>query len=273
MGQPPTPVENRDFETLNSIVSEVLFEKGTDTYRLPMPTDAEGKNLFHSAIERLEAWRQRNPGSSEDIVYYTEGLCYEKLGQPMNALETYRLVKTTDADLQKTVEEKISGLEDILNYFPPDQMGVGGLPPRDQSEEAIEAYKGTEWEPLVWILAENEAVNRALEERDSTGQVASTAYKEALEALIVRFSDSARIYEHWMRLGLYYENVAREWITVGEYGNNPKAWELADKALQKASEIYLKVSQADGFPEKREAQARLVTLEELSRKVERNLVR
>ena len=269
---PPTPVENRDLETLNTIVSEVLFEKDTDTYRLPMPRDAEGKNLFYSAIDRLESWRRRNPGQSEDIVYYTEGLCYEKLGQARNALETYSLVHSSDPDLTKATEERIVRLEEILSYFPDEEEKQSEVERKGTAEEAIKKFKGTEWEPLVWILAENEAVREALAKRDATGQVASIAYKDALEKLISRFKESRRIYEHWMRLGLYYENVAREWITLGEYGNNKKAWKLADQALQKCSEIYLKVSQADGYPEKREAQAKLVALEELSRKIETNLV-
>ncbi len=272
--QPATPVENRDYETLNAIVSEVLFEKTTDTYRLPMPRDAEGTNLFLSAIERLEAWRQRNPGQSDEILsiaYYTEGLCYEKLGQPLNALETYALVRSNDADLMSSVEERVARLGELLAFFPPENREAEGFTPSGNIEEAIETFTGTEWEPLAWILAENRVVREALEKRDSGGQVASTAYKDAIEGLIVQFSESRRVYEHWMRLGLYHENIAREWITMGEYGNNDKAWDLADKALQKASEVYLKVSQADGYPEKREAQAKLVTLEELSRKIELNL--
>ena len=32
----------------------------------PMPTDAEGKNLFHSAINRLESWKRAHPGSSKN---------------------------------------------------------------------------------------------------------------------------------------------------------------------------------------------------------------
>lgn len=270
---PPTPVASRDYETLNAIVSEVLFEKNTDTYRLPMPTDAEGKNLFLSAIERLEAWRARNPGKSSDVVFYTQGLCHEKLGRPFDALESYEYVETSDVDLEKSVRERMTTLDEILGYFPDAVPGEEKPPRTGEAASAVQKYEKTEWEPLVRILAENEAVQQALTKRDSTSQVASTAYKDALEELIVRFSDSRRIHEHWMRLGLYHETVAREWITLGEYGNNQKAWELADKALQKTSEIYLKVSQADGYPEKREAQAKLIALEELSRKIEKNLVR
>ena len=291
-----TPPKNVAGESISSIVSEIHLEKDRDVYRLPYPRDAEGRNLYESSLDRLDQWCRLHPNETDflDIVWFARGICHEKLGQLEEAQNAFTAVlsgtfpsgpaenqETTsemaDRDLRQAAREHAEVMADLIELFRPplEVPATEGFSPeeaaRARAEKAVEKYQGTEWESLALLLAENQAVKRCIELRSSRGSKGDAVYREAIEELIVRFSESKRIYSHWMRLGLHYEQVMREWVNRAEYGNETRSWELAEEALNKASEIYLKVSQADGYPEKREAQAKLLVLEETARKIERHL--
>jgi tetratricopeptide (TPR) repeat protein len=277
-----TPVENRPWETLSTIVTEVDLQRKTDVYRLPYPLDAEGKNLFSNAITRLDAWSQAQGTSSQanqsrDVVFFTRGLCSEKLGNLKEAAEDFNKVTTGDPELIKAAQRHHEVMEDLQNLFRPplraddaEEQQILLEASRSRMEEALTRYKGTEWESLVMLCTENKAVSEFLELQARRSQVGETAYRQAIETLITRFTESKRIQEHRLRLGIYYEEAAREWIARAEYDKEQEAWQLAQNALDKATEIYVRISQADGYPEKREAQARLDAIEELSKKVDQS---
>ncbi|NUN97634.1 MAG: hypothetical protein HUU16_15830 [Candidatus Omnitrophica bacterium] len=272
-----TPERNRPYESLNTIVSEVLLHRSDDTYRLPYPTDAEGKNLFSNATKRLDAWARSHPGQCEDIVAHAKGICHEKLGDVDAAEQAYSSVGGTDPDLPKVARKRSEVMADFRELFRPPLEGKDPEErlrlreaAKNRAETAIRKYKGTEWESLAWLLAENQAVAEFLDFQSRRGEVGEAAYREAIESLIERFPDSKRICEHWMRLALYHEEVARELVERAEYGGGQADWDLAKKALERATEIYVKISQADGYPEKREAQSRLDALEELAKKADQH---
>lgn len=278
-GPKRTPVQNRPYEDLTTIVNEVILHRSDDIYRLPYPLDAEGKNLFSNAIVRLEAWARVHPKQCEDIVAYTQGLCHEKLGHLREAADAYARVPPGDADLPRLAPKRRDAMLDLLEQFRPplhseDPSAQAQLMEGAQAryDEAVSKYRGTEWDSLAKLCAENRAVEEVLEPRNRQSGEGERAYREAIERLIVRFPESKRIQEHKLRLGIYYEEAAREWITRAENGQSD-AWTLAQKALDRATEIYVKVSQADGYPEKPEAAARLDAAEALSRKVDRNAPR
>jgi tetratricopeptide (TPR) repeat protein len=291
-----TPSKNVAGESISSIVSEIQLEKDRDVYRLPYPRDAEGRNLYESSLDRLDQWSRLHPNETAflDIVWFARGICHEKLGQLDEAQNAFTTVfsgafpsdaatdrETTsemaDQELRLVAREHAEVMADLNELFrPPLQVpATEDFTPeeaaRARAEKAVEKYKGTEWESLALLLAENQAVEHCAALRSSRGTSGEAAYREAIEESIVRFSESKRIHSHWMRLGLHYEQVMREWVTRAEYGNEAKSWKLAEEALNKASEIYLKVSQADGYPEKREAQAKLLVLEETAQKIETHL--
>jgi hypothetical protein len=273
-----TPYDNQASESLFSIVNEILLERGRDVYRMPYPLDAEGKNLFENALSRVDTWNSLHPGEFMDIVWYTRGVCHEKLGHLQQAFGCYSSVEADKPDLQKSADERaevMSDLMDLLGQNPGSDLQVSPAEPgvllKPREKSAIEEYGETEYESLVMLCLENIAVQRVSGLRGNSEAGARTAYKNAIEELIVEFEESKRIHQHWMRLGLYYEDTMREWITQAEYGTDPKAWELAKEALNKAEEIYFKVSRADGYTEKREAQARLELLRESALKIEQNL--
>lgn len=272
-----TPERNRPYESLNTIVSEVLLHRNDDTYSLPYPTDAEGKNLFSNAVKRLDAWARSHPGQCEDIVAHAKGICQEKLGDVEAAERLYQSVGGTDPDLPTAARKRAEMMSEFVELFRPPLEGKNAEErlqlreaAKNRAETAILKYKGTEWESLAWLLAENQAVAEFLDFQSRRGEVGEAAYREAIESLIARFADSKRICEHWMRLALYHEEVAREWVERAEYGGGQADWDLAKKALERTTEIYVKISQADGYPEKREAQSRLDALEELAKKADRH---
>jgi hypothetical protein len=275
-----TPEQNRSYETLNTIVSEVILHRKTDVYRLPYPVDAEGKNLFSNALIRLDAWARVHPGQCEDVVLYTEGLCHEKLGHLKEAADDYGRVPKGDADLPKLAPKRREVMLDLAERFRPPLKSLDPAEQdqllqalKDRSDQAVQKYKGTEWESLAMLCSENLVVEEFLDLQTRRAEIGEGKYREAIESLIVRFPESKRIQEHRMRLGIYYEETAREWIARAEYGKQEEAWSLAQKALDKATEIYVKVSQADGYPEKREAVARLDSVESLAKKVDKSGVK
>lgn len=273
-----TNPRDRPLETLNTIVSEVILHRHTDTYRLPMPVDAEGKNLFVNAIARLDAWANVHPGQFNDIISYTKGICYEKLGNLKDSADQYNMVQSGDPELVESASKRYKVLSELQESFHPPlitsdaEMSVSLVEAaRTRVATAIKKYKGTEWESLVMLCAENRAVEEFLDMQTRRSQVGETNYRQAIESLIDSFSDSKRIMEHRLRLGIYYEETGREWIGRAEYGHDPNAWKYAQQTIDKAIEIYVRIAQADGYAEKREAQARLDAVEELARKIEKNV--
>ena len=280
-----TPPVNQPYETLETITTEVLLHQSTDTYRLPFPVDAGGKNLFTNAIVRLDAWSKVHPGQYLDILNYTKGLCHEKLGHLKEAADCYGAVNGSDPDLVPKAAEKKKVMLDLDALFRPPLQSNDPTEQetlmeaaRDRTEQAVTRYKGTNYESLAMLCAENRALEEFLSLKSRRSQVGETIYREAIESFITRFPESKRIQEHSLRLGGYYEESARESIARAEAGitgrgtpgGNQDEWMMAQRALDKATEIYVKVAQADGYPEKREAQARLDEIEELARKIERN---
>jgi len=280
-----TPPPNQPYETLETITTEVLLHQTTDTYRLPFPVDAGGKNLFANAIVRLDAWSKVHPGQYLDILNYTKGLCHEKLGHLKEAAECYGAVNGSDPDLVPKAAEKREVMLDLETLFRPPLQSNDPIEQetlmeaaRDRTEQAVTKYKGTPYESLAMLCAENRALEEFLSLKSRRSQVGEVVYREAIESFITRFPDSKRIQEHHLRLGGYYEETAREYIAraeagiggTGTIGRYQDEWIMAQKALDKATEIYVKTAQADGYPEKREAQARLDEIEELARKIERN---
>lgn len=271
----PTPDKNRPAESIVTILSEVNLERDRDIYRLPYPRDAEGRNLFEGAIERLDAWQRLHPNEMQNIVAFTRGLCHEKLAELEKADSDYAAVGSGDAELAKEAARRGKVMEDLVHLFRPplDLEDPDSTFPmeaaRSRAEEAVERYKETEWEELVLVCAERQAEEEILRLR--TGRGGSIDYREALEDTILRFPDSKNIYRHKMRLGLYYEDEMREWIAQAQVSRDRKTWELARDSYDKAARIYLETSRADGFPEKREAQARQAVLEEMARKIDNAL--
>ncbi len=280
-----TPPLNQPYETLETITTEVLLHEKTDTYRLPFPIDAGGKNLFANAITRLDAWSKVHPGQYLDILGYTKGLCHEKLGHLKQAAECYGTVSGSDLDLVPLAAKRCEVMLDLDTLFrpplvssDPDEQEVLVQAARDRTGQAITKYKGTPYESLSMLCAENRALEEFLNLQAHRNQVGETAYREAIESFITSFPDSKRIQEHYLRLGGYYEETARECVARAEAGigdarvnsTGVDEWSTAQQALDKATEIYIKITQADGYSEKREAQARLDAIEEISRKIERN---
>jgi len=288
-----TPQRNVPRERLTSVINELKLEEDRDIYRLPYPSDIEGRNFYEATLDRLDRWAQLHPNQVEflGIVSFAKGICHEKLAHLDEARGAYQAVLSAGADkgnsskngatrpladpeLCRVANERADALNDLIGLFGPPLASVesSAFSPREaataRAEEAIRKYNGTRWESLSLLLAENQAVETCLAIRASGRQ---SEYRAALETLVKRFSDSKRVYSHWMRLGRYHEDVVSEWVARAEYAREPQAWKLADQALETATEIYLKVSQADGYPEKREAQARLLLLEERAREIDRHL--
>lgn len=278
-----TPPANQPYETIETIVAEVLLHKTTNTYRLPFPVDAEGKNLFSNAIVRLDAWSKVHPGQYQDIINYTKGMCHEKLGHLKEAAECYGAVDGADPELVPLAAKHREVMLDLDHLFrpplqsdDPNEQATLMEAARDRTEQAVTKYKGTPYEGVAMLCTENRAVQEFLDLQGQRSQVGEIAYLQAIESLIQRFPDSKRIEEHRLRLGDYYAETARECIARAEAGigeTDPAGqdeWMTAQKALDKATEIYVKIAQADGYPEKREAQARLDGIEEISRRIEKN---
>jgi hypothetical protein len=274
---------------LATIISEVNLERDRDIYRLPYPRDAEGRNLFEGALERLDDWERLHPQEMDSVVAFTRALCHEKLAQVEEARREYAAVGSGDPDLSKEAERRGRAMEDLAHSFrPPLDLGgeEGSFPfeaARSRAEAAVEKYTGTrgstrglnpllerpEWEDLALVLAEKQAEEECLRLR--SGRASSLDYRNALEETILRFPDSKNSYRHKMRLGLYYEDEMREWIAQAQVTRDRETWELARDSYDKAARIYLEVSRADGYPEKREAQARQTVLEEMARKIDNGL--
>jgi len=257
------------YEDLLEVVADLTWHLHDDIYRFPAPKDPTGHDLYRLSLERLQNWETRYPGRLHDVTSFARGEALERLGAYNAAGKAYREAAEAPSPLADRAREGAARSDVFADAAALPEEGtdldgtLGALRKKlDAWETVITRYKGTPSEPLALIeeerlerrAAELVVANRAALEDGTTGA------ERALRFLVQKHADSKNLPAHVLRLGDFYADLARDYVSEHERPLGFDADEFIHRA-DRALETYRKVASWDGAHEKPEALGRFTALD------------
>lgn len=264
------------YETLLLVLSDYRRFADTDLYRHGIPKDISGQNIFRATLERLHYFAETNPDTDTDIIDFTRGEAYARLGDFGRAVEHFSKVAGSESPLAPKAGER----RDILRLFRAaldkptgvDQLGKY-LAMLDQQckdmEDLAAKFRGTYEGSLARRELERIETERALvtfRNRYVLDRAAPRAI-EMLQDMIEKHGESRRIHAHRLLLGRFYFELARDMAILAPPDRLGFDADLFTNLVSNAQEQFAMVSQADGYPEKLEAAGLLREVEAFARNV------
>ena len=260
------------YEDLLEVLSVHAWHLGDDPYRRPVATDANGRNVFLSTLDRLEGWRTRFPSRLPDIVEFARAQAFERIGAWDDAALAYEHVavltdsplasaasshrevaerfRETDAmpESGRTLQAVLDALAAKLDAWR--DLAVDGL---DATHQRLTLVEIERLETRTALLLTRH--RHALTDGDATAE-------RALRALIERHPESKLLPRHVLRLADFYAHVAEDYADTRDrpVDFDPSVFDgLVDRAL----DAYQKLAAWDGIPEKPIAAARFDAVQSL----------
>ena len=258
-------------ENLMLIVADLQRHLNDDTYRFPVATDVTGQNVFRATVARLANYQTLYPDKMRDLVSMAMAQAFEKLGDYALAVANYETAKASpDPQVAKAAEE---GQKRALRFVAVvnQQVDQTALRPyeRDMKKkiadlDALAAeFRGTPWQSQALLERERADLQMAqfyTAMRFMQPYTTEDAVKQ-LKGNLDRYKDSKNRYLHHLLLADFHFLLAREYTLL----HDPDGPEFSMRAFEGFSDParseYRIVEQADGYPEKLEARAKMMALE------------
>lgn len=269
------PPEIQPYENLLSIIADFNSHLNDDFYSFPYPRDVSGQNLYKATIVRILNYRSLLPEKSNDIINYTLGLAYEKLGDYTNAIDNYKSI-SEDSELKGKAKERLAVVEEfhsIVDTSPNTsslRLYLDSLEKKNESLEAlVKKYTDTEYEPLALVEQELADIEYTLFLIANKYIIKDGVVKSItqLKDLTKKYWGSKNIYDHYLRLGDFYFDMAKEYSVLYSPQLNNFSTDEFEKYINSARNYYFIVDQADGSEEKPEARAKLAALASFADKI------
>lgn len=265
------PAYAQPAENLLLILADIQRHVNDDVYRFPYPTDVTGQNIFRAALVRLANYEKLYPGRMSDVVALARAQAWERLCSFPEAAANYETAKKSeDKSIQKLAGEGYErakrfalAAESIV-----DQSGLRTFE-RDMKTrielltKLADEFKSTSYACLARVARERSQMQLA-EFYVSMRFIQPYSTKEA-EAALKKNADSNRDsklrYAHHLRLADFYYERAREYTLKNDPAGANFSLKDFEGFTNPARSEYKIVEEADGFPEKLEARAKLLALE------------
>jgi hypothetical protein len=258
------------FEDLLEVLAPLTWHLGDDVYRFAPPRDPTGHDLFQLSLDRLNGWHKRYPSELADVVLFARGEAFERLGEYQHATDDYKQVAAMPASPLAAAaatgaarSARFAAAAGLPEDGPDLDARLAALHKKlDAWDAIIDAETGTPFQALA--LVEEERL-----ERTTSGLVVAHRHllargdetsERALRFLIEKHAESKNLPAHILRLGDFYADLAHDYADAHERPlafNEDDFTARADRAL----DVYRKVANWDGVPEKPEGQARFAALE------------
>lgn len=277
-----TPPQYEPAESLLGIVAEFQRYRHADLYRFAYPRDLSGQNVFKATLVRLSNYQTLNPDKYGELIAFTRGQAYARLGEYPTAARFYEEAEAFGGDLAKQAAENAARIEEFqrATALPAEAESLAqfhkALEQRiERCRQLASRYDKTRpWGSLALCDHEQAEVDLA-EFIWANRQVIAEGAKRALDLLEdfrERHGDSKNVHRHTMRLGDWHCELATEYAALFPPERSLFVWENFEKWTAKAKSLYLEVSQSYGADERTEAAGKLAALEALEHRV-RNLNR
>lgn len=253
----------RPAENLLEILTDFQRHLNDDTYRFATFKDITGQNIYKATLLRLNNYERLNPNKFAPIVAYSRAKAYEKLHDYKAAVATYRQIVGTGGEIEPKAKEGLRVCLDFLaaNSSPSSDGSIantlGAFDRRTKAlERLIETYKGTPYEYLARELEEQAAVERASFLEANRDRIKSGTELTIVEynRIIKRHEESKNVYRHILRLGNFFEKLARQYASSHDPEGLSFSMEQFKSYADSAMGLYTMVASKDGIIEKAEGQ-------------------
>ncbi len=262
-------------ETILAIIAELKIHLERDPYTQPHGMDLNGRNIFRVSLERLDAVQEVSDFHYLDIIMFARGECLERLGEWGNARVAFRTSESFGGSLADEAGKRAGAAARMFNIRSQlNRWGQVSLAGYLNELEAIELdlrmWIGEDplWPTTSHVrreleLIQEERIRMLFINRMSGGldRPVEQAF-ELLERMADEHLQSHRLMEHWLRMGIYYETLCRDWSDA----NPPEGIHFHDNPswftwVESARSAYHRVARADGNPVKPEGRSRLRALD------------
>lgn len=256
-------------ENLLSIATEFQLLAARDPYRDRIPEDITGQSIARATLVRLANYEALHPGRLRPEVLTLKARALEILGDYESARRNYLDAAEFDTELQDDAQRRA----DTLNLFL-----IAGAEPRTATtiEDLLSDLraKASDYRRLSQDIEDPQYKSLALREVEDAdirraelmvanrwlfpdGEAQAAA---ALEQLLSSHRESARSLEHALRLARYHKDLALEEVRLHPPERLGFLRDRFTQHFDAASDIFYRVSQADGRPERLIAQHELDAL-------------
>jgi tetratricopeptide (TPR) repeat protein len=265
-------------ESFMQIIQGFAAHDDADLYRFPPPVDLSGQNVFKATLVRLANYQELYPESNRDVIDFCRAGCYERLGEYGEARIHYARAIAADSELEPRARTRMALLDEFLELKErrPQAQNLGEL--IDEQEAQATGWRQLATSPIL-LLKPYESL-ALIELEDAELLVAETIWNyrnamdngtqraiQRLEAIIEDHAASRRVDDHIVRLGRWWEQLAREYVALYPPSRARFQQELFAHFIDQAREQYRRVVNAYGSPWRDEAVAALETLEEFNKRV------
>ena len=268
-------------ESLLEILADFQRHLKDDTYRFATFKDITGQNIYKATLRRLNNFERLHPNKFSPILAYSRAKAYEKLHDFKAAVASYRQIVGTGSELEPQAKEGLKVCQDYLaaEALVPTGGSISetlkGFDKRLKALEGlIEIHKGTPYENLSREVEEKAAIERVsyLETNRERIQNGTELTIVEYNLLIKRHEDSKNVYRHILRLGSFFETLARQYANRHDPEGLSFSMDEFKSYADSAMGLYAMVASKDGIIEKAEAQGLTNSLRAYIMKV-RNLHR
>lgn len=275
-GNAEAPSYAQPAENIVIILADIHRHINDDVYRFPYPLDVTGQNVFRAAAVRLDYYKDMYPGKMTDVVALAKAQVYEKLTSYQEAGENYNAAEASkDENIRRLAGE---GFERTKKFAaavnqPLDKSGLRTYE-RDLQKKIkdLDALAG---EYRDTPERKNPYKSLALVERERAQLQLAEFYKMMrfmqpfstndailqIKRNIDQNKDSKLLFTHHMMLADMYYDLANEYTLLQDpEGPGFSLKEFGGFASLARAEYHI-IEQADGYPEKMEARAKLLALE------------
>ena len=258
-------------ENLVLIVADLHRHINDDIYRFAVPTDVTGQNIFRVSAARLANYMTLYPGKMVDLAGMAMGQAFEKLGDYGIAGANYEKAKgSADSRISKAAQDNLNRV-----------ARFAGIVNKPVSQVTLQEYENdikqkiADFEVLVGELKGSPYQPQALLERERlqlqlaqfyvamrfmqpyTTETALKQLKSNLEAN----TESKNRYLHHLLLADFHYAMGREYTLLHDPDGAEFNLSAFEAFTDPARAEYRIVEQADGYPEKLEARAKMTALE------------
>lgn len=265
------PAYAQPAENLLLIVAEIQRHLDDDVYRFPYATDVTGQNIFRSQIVRLENYEKLYPGRMSDVVALSKAQAWERLCAFKVAGANYEKAKSSSDEailklagegFERTKRFSLAADSELerssMRTFEKDmQLRIELL------GKLADEFKSTPHACLARIAGERAQMQLA-EFYISVRFILPYTTKEAEESL-KKNAEANRAsklrYAHHLRMADFFMERAREYTLKEDPAGAGFSLKQFEELISPARTEYKIIEEADGFPEKLEARAKLLALE------------
>lgn len=275
-----TPSDPRftPYRSLLEIVAELDSARDADLYRFDPPVDVTGENVFRTSLIRLAKFEAvKDEPELRPAIAFARAQAYERLSDFDNAAALYEEVASSQSGLASQAQNSLAFAQRMAQLtapLPEPKLPLDLIAPIEERRGELGAFaesvKGDPRRHLVEVAIERLDVRMReyLWRNRSVIHDGTQRALEAAEQVARAHAESRRVYEHLLRVGDAYAEIASAQLAAVDPANHDFDAVRARNLIQAAANVYAEVAAIDGRPERDEARAAIARLEALGKRIE-----